>query len=53
MRDMKLECQKCKYAMDKDAVPNRCPYCGEFGTVSAKKTASDILTSVEKGDLTD
>jgi len=44
---MQLECNKCKYEMEKDEIPPRCPYCGEFGTVIGKRTAEEILDEVK------
>jgi rubrerythrin len=41
--DMKYECSKCSYVMDKADAPKRCPYCGEEGTMQKAKSAQDIL----------
>jgi len=43
---MKLECLKCHYKFEKDAVPPRCPYCAADGSVMKVKTAQDILNEV-------
>ncbi|MBD3164311.1 hypothetical protein GF323_03860 [Candidatus Woesearchaeota archaeon] len=45
---MKFECKKCHYAMEKEKVPGRCPYCGGENTMGKASSAQDILEQVEK-----
>ena len=39
-------CSKCKYEINKDKLPNRCPYCAAEGTLKKKETAQDLINSV-------
>ncbi|MCK5282140.1 MAG: hypothetical protein KAK00_01920 [Nanoarchaeota archaeon] len=43
---MKFECKKCHYIVEKEALPKRCPYCGEEGTLGKATVAQDILDEV-------
>lgn len=42
----KLYCTKCNYKFEKDKIPQRCPYCGNNGTVKKQLIAQDILNEV-------
>ena len=40
---MRFECSKCNYAIDKKAMPNRCPYCGEHDAMIKAHNAQDFV----------
>ncbi|MBR9699888.1 hypothetical protein GOV09_05515 [Candidatus Woesearchaeota archaeon] len=40
---MKWECSNCQYVLNKEEFPDRCPYCGEKGTMGKVKSAQDII----------
>ena len=39
----KLQCKKCNFEFEKDAVPKKCPYCSANGSIIPYKTAQDWL----------
>jgi len=39
----KLQCIKCNYELEKEDIPNRCPYCSAEGTLGNLKIAQNFL----------
>lgn len=47
-----LYCKKCGYRMNKDKIPERCPYCSKPGSIAKTQSAQDLLNeAVEEGDF--
>ncbi|MBI2129563.1 hypothetical protein HYU07_04955 [Candidatus Woesearchaeota archaeon] len=47
-----LYCKKCGYRMDKEKMPERCPYCGKIGTMARVRSAQDLLNeAVDEGEF--
>ncbi|MFH1409542.1 MAG: rubredoxin-like domain-containing protein [Nanoarchaeota archaeon] len=38
-----FQCTVCKYKMNKDKAPNRCPYCSKEGAMIKPKSAQDMI----------
>ena len=45
---MQLVCKKCGYSVEKDKIPEKCPYCNREGTITEKKSAQDLLNEVSE-----
>lgn len=43
---MEYHCTKCSYVVNKDKVPNTCPYCSSEGTIAKKQSAQELIDSV-------
>ena len=39
----KLQCVKCNFEIEKEQIPERCPYCAAEGTLETPKTPQELL----------